>query len=539
MASFNLTSSIKTKLSFRFGMLIAIFMASVAFTFFTLNKTIYINNEINTVFTPSVKKVQDVKLLISNSKSLISTWIFVQSDNTNSEKVKLNKLIDSEYPLAKEELVKLSSYWNASDKASLDSVFVEVEGLFVEYKKVKTVLSTFDSYNDPMLIFEVTPMMQDQGSISLKFNQIIRDLDKIAVTQVKNSEAAILTMTSLLSRFKILIVLIAIGTIILGVFTTINTVRGLIKPITQVKEALVKMGNGEISETKLVVGKDELGEMSSALNYLSDGLKDTAAYADKIGNGDFNASFKPLSENDLLGNSLLEMGKKLKVLGEEDRKRNWVTAGLAKFADILRSSSEVSELSDEIISNIVKYLGANQGGIFLLKEEGNETVLELTACYAYERKKFLEKIIREGEGLLGQCLLEKDTIYLTEVPNDYIQITSGTGGANPNCIVIQPLIVNDEMVGVIELASFKVMDKFEMEFIKKLAENIAGVISNVKVNERTVHLLDEARTAQESMRSQEEELRQNLEELTATQEEMFRKEQEYLSRIKELESKVS
>ena len=174
-----------------------------------------------------------------------------------------------------------------------------------------------------------------------------------------------------------------------------------------------------------------------------------------------------------------------------------------------------------------------------MKEEGNETVLELTACYAYERKKFLEKIIREGEGLLGQCLLEKDTIYLTEVPNDYIQITSGTGGANPNCIVIQPLIVNDEMVGVIELASFKVMDKFEMEFIKKLAENIAGVISNVKVNERTVHLLDEARTAQESMRSQEEELRQNLEELTATQEEMFRKEQEYLSRIKELESKVS
>jgi hypothetical protein len=539
MTKFNIQSSIKTKLSFRFGVLLAIFMASVAFTFFTLNTTIYTNNEINTVFTPSVKKVQDIKLLISNSKSLISSWIFVQSDNNNPEKVKLNKLIDTEYPLAKEELLKLSTNWNVNDKASLDSVFLEVESLFGEYKKVKTVLSTFDSYNDPMLIFEVTPMMQEQGTISQKFNQIIKDLDKIAVTQVKNSETAILSMTTLLNRFKFFIIFIAIGTVILGVFITINTVRSLIKPITEVKDSLVKMGNGEISDTKLVVGKDELGEMSAALNYLSDGLKDTAAYADKIGNGDFNASFKPLSENDLLGNSLLEMGKKLKVLGEEDRKRNWVTAGLAKFADILRSSSEVSELSDEIISNIVKYLGANQGGIFLLKEEGNETVLELTACYAYERKKFLEKIIREGEGLLGQCLLEKDTIYLTEVPNDYIQITSGTGGANPNCIVIQPLIVNDEMVGVIELASFKVMDKFEMEFIKKLAENIAGVISNVKVNERTVHLLDEARTAQESMRSQEEELRQNLEELTATQEEMFRKEQEYLSRIKELESKVS
>jgi methyl-accepting chemotaxis protein len=316
---------------------------------------------------------------MSNSKSFISSWIFVQSDNTNSEKIKLNKLVDTEYPQAKEELLKLSAFWSANDKASLDSVFLEIDGLFVEYKKVKNVLSTFESYNDPMLIFEVTPMMQDQGSISLKFNQIIRDLDKITVTQVKNSQTAISNMTTLLNRFKFFIILIAIGTVILGVFTTINTVRGLIKPITEVKEALVKMGNGEISENKLIVGKDELGEMSAALNYLSDGLKDTAAYADKIGNGDFNASFKPLSDNDLLGNSLLEMGKKLKVLGEEDRKRNWVTAGLAKFADILRSSSEVSELSDEIISNIVKYLGANQGGIFLLKEEGSETVLELTA----------------------------------------------------------------------------------------------------------------------------------------------------------------
>jgi len=538
MASFNLKSSIKTKLSFRFGMLIAIFMACVGFTFYTLNKTIYINNEINTVFTPSVKKVQDMKLMISNSKSLISSWIFVQSDNTNADKVKLNKLMDVEYLSAKAELNKLSSYWSPNDKASLDSVFQEVEGLFAEYKKVKTVLSTFESYNDPMLIFEVTPMMQDQGAITIKFSEIIKDLDKIAVAQVQNSESASSNMTLLLNSFKAFIIFIAIATVILGVYTTINTVKGIVKPITEVKDALVMMGKGEISDNKLKVGSDELGEMSAALNYLSDGLKDTAAYADKIGNGDFNATFKPLSENDLLGNSLLEMGKKLKVLGEEDRKRNWVTAGLAKFADILRSSSDVKELSDQIISNIVKYLGANQGGIFLVKEEKGEVVLELTACYAYERKKFLEKIIKEGEGLLGQCLLEKDTIYLTEVPNDYIQITSGTGGANPNCIIIQPLIVNDEMVGVIELASFKVFDRFEIEFIKKLGENIAGVISNVKVNERTVHLLDEARTAQESMRSQEEELRQNLEELTATQEEMFRKEQEYLARIKELESKI-
>lgn len=538
MASFKLGSSIKTKLSLRFGTLILIFMGCVAFTFFTLNRSIKVNNEINTIYTPSVKRVQELKFLLNNSKSLVSSWIFVQSDNTNGEKVKLNQLMDKDYPKAKEDLKKSAVSWSPEDRASLDSVFSKIDGLLADYNFVKSTLSSFESYNDPMLTFQVTPMLGDQGSITTKYNAIVKDLDKIAVTQSNNAELASNNMTGLLRWFKVIIVIIAIGTLILGIFLTVNTLNNLTKPINQVKNALVKMGEGDISEEKLKVDSDEIGEMSAALNYLSEGLRSTAAYADKIGNGDFNASFIPLSEKDVLGNSLLEMGKKLKVLSEEDKKRNWVTAGLAKFADILRASADVARLSDDIIVNLIKYLGVNQGGIFLVKEHDGANVLEMVACYAYERKKHLHKIIQEGEGLLGQCLLEKDTIYLTEVPNEYVQITSGMGGTNPNCIVIQPLIVNDEMVGAIEIASFKVLDKFEIDFIKKLSENIAGVISNVKVNERTVRLLDEARSAQEAMRAQEEELRQNLEELSATQEEMQRKEQEYLHRISFLEEKV-
>jgi GAF domain-containing protein len=232
------------------------------------------------------------------------------------------------------------------------------------------------------------------------------------------------------------------------------------------------------------------------------------------------------------------MGKKLKIIGEEDRRRNWVTVGLAQFSDILRSSNDLKILCETILSSLIKYLGANQGGIFLVNEtDGQETYLELVACYAYDRKKFLEKKIHVGEGLVGQCLLEKDTIYLTDVPDNYVQITSGTGAATPRCIVIQPIKINDEIVGVFEIASFNVLDKYEMEFLSKLSESVASVVSSVKVNERTVKLLEESRINQESMRSQEEELRQNLEELNATQEEMRRKELEYIDKIALLEQR--
>jgi GAF domain-containing protein len=128
-----------------------------------------------------------------------------------------------------------------------------------------------------------------------------------------------------------------------------------------------------------------------------------------------------------------------------------------------------------------------------------------------------------GEGLVGQCYLERDIIFMTNIPKEYINITSGLGEATPNCLLIVPLIVNDKINGVMELASFKKFQEHEVEFIKKLAENIASIIDNAKVSEQTKSLLVQSIQQSEMMRAQEEEMRQNMEELVATQEEIQRK----------------
>jgi GAF domain len=229
----------------------------------------------------------------------------------------------------------------------------------------------------------------------------------------------------------------------------------------------------------------------------------------------------------------LELTQKLNLirdqLKEDDMKekhRTWSTTGLAQIGDILRASnSSTTELYDSIIRFVVKYTESNQGGLFIFNEENEQhNYLELAACYAFERKKFLQKRVDIGEGLVGQCFIEGERIYLLDVPTEYITITSGLGGSNPSSLLLVPMKVNEKIYGVIELASFRKFERFEVELVEKLAESIASTISTVRTNESTRVLLEKTQQQTEEMRAQEEEMRQNMEELEATQEEMRRKE---------------
>jgi PAS domain S-box-containing protein len=256
-----------------------------------------------------------------------------------------------------------------------------------------------------------------------------------------------------------------------------------------------------------------------------DSVKSLSAFIESISAGNFSVDLQLDGENNL-SSTLLNMRDKLRENADNDRKRNWSTSGLAQIGEILRShNSSITELYDNIIRFIVKYTKSNQGGLFLLNDDNEaDKHLELVACYAFERKKFLQKKVAAGEGLIGQCYLEAQRIYLAEVPQEYISITSGLGGSNPNALLIIPLKVNEKIYGVLELATFGKYQDYEIELVEKLAETIASTISSVRINESTRILLEKTQQQAEEMRAQEEEMRQNMEELEATQEEMRRKE---------------
>lgn len=351
------------------------------------------------------------------------------------------------------------------------------------------------------------------------------------------------------ARHNLLISIIVgiVGLFILGIL--IWFISGYItNPIKYTTKVLQKLAMGDLENiSKLKIStKDELQDMADSMNTLMDGLKHTADFARKIGEGDLNTQYNVLSDKDTLGHALLEMRTSLKNAEdeqarrqEEEDKQNWTTEGLALFGDILRQDNDnIKQLSFNIMKNIIEYTEATQGCIYIRKEDDNEDVFELTSAIAYDRKKLLKNVIRPGDGLVGRVVHEKLTIYITDIPNDYVKITSGLGSTNPRAILIVPLILNDRVFGALELVSFKEFESHKIKFIEKVAESIASTIASTKTTERTNRLLKESQFQREELSSQEEEMRQNLEELKATQEEAARRENEVNALIDALGSTV-
>ena len=215
-------------------------------------------------------------------------------------------------------------------------------------------------------------------------------------------------------------------------------------------------------------------------------------FVEKIRLGQTDAQYE-IREGDEIGKALINLRDELKrskaeedARKNEDEQRHWITEGIAKFGAILRENiGDLEKLSNEVIMNLVKYVNAQQAGFFILVDNNGEKYFNMTASYAYGRTKYPDKKIEWGEGLVGECAIEKKTIFVPEAARDYVKITSGLGKANPRTLVIVPLKFNDEIYGVVETASFIVYQPFEIEFIERVAESIASTISNVNINLRT------------------------------------------------------
>ncbi|MDF1546783.1 MAG: cache domain-containing protein [Bacteroidales bacterium] len=332
-------------------------------------------------------------------------------------------------------------------------------------------------------------------------------------------------------------ILIAIIGILLFSIITLIIAQRLTIPLKQTTSILKDLDKGIIDFSKKlkVRSRDELAEMGRSLNNLMDTLYKTAEFAKKIGQGDFNAQYKSLSEHDVLGNALVDMQKNLQVGQEQDeinqlerRKITWAQDGLSELGEVLRNSTEKFEdYLLNILSQIIRYVKAEQGAIFLLNNDNPvHQYLELRSAYAYNKKKALESQMEIGEGLVGRCFQEKEVIYMTNIPEGYTFVSSGLGGHEPRCLFLMPLLFEDEPFGVIELASLHELADYEIEFLKSIGERVASSVSVTAKNVQTKELLEQYRIQSEELHSREQMLQENLKELQKIQEDASTKEKE-------------
>ncbi|MBR4441335.1 MAG: Cache 3/Cache 2 fusion domain-containing protein [Bacteroidales bacterium] len=334
----------------------------------------------------------------------------------------------------------------------------------------------------------------------------------------------------------IIIALVAGGLLTAMIFVFLNS--QFFRLFNKIRNSVELISQGELPEKDLNPSALEPKEIAELEKYVADIVtvkNQRIKCIEKISNGDFESPEEIKPGTDSEADLLADLRKKLTIKSQENRKRleeeehsDWVNAGITKFIEILRFHGQDRQvLAYNIISNIVKYLNANQGAIYFTNEENPEHVtLDMAACYAYEKQKLIQGSFSTDEGLLGRAYHENRIINLTELPENYIKIVSGLGGAQPANLVIVPLIFNNKNSGMIEIASFKVFLPHEITFLERIAESIASAISGLKISERTESLLQKSQEQSKLMKIQEVEMRRNLAELRRLKEDAENKDTE-------------
>jgi methyl-accepting chemotaxis protein len=340
-----------------------------------------------------------------------------------------------------------------------------------------------------------------------------------------------------------------IGLLFLGIILYFIA-RNITRPLTRISNMLKELAAGKINtKTHLKVKtKDEIGSISHDVNGLKDSLGRTAMFATEIGKGNLDAEFEKLSDDDVIGKALLDMRESLREAKEEDLKRQradeiqkWITNGIARINEIMRQHSELDQLAYAVVKYIVDALKANQGAFYVLTDaeagvDIEDVTFEAVTALAWGRKKPLHRQIKMGETLIGRAAYEQTSLYMTEIPENYVNITSGLGKANPRSLLIVPLMLNEEVMGILEVISFHELEKYQIEFVEKAGESIASTIASVKISQRTARLLDQTKSQAGELTEKEEELRQQMEEMQATQEEASKRQAEMSGMITAINS---
>jgi signal transduction histidine kinase/HAMP domain-containing protein/CheY-like chemotaxis protein len=257
-------------------------------------------------------------------------------------------------------------------------------------------------------------------------------------------------------------------------------------------------------------------------------------------------------ELDELKQNMNQMISNLRETTERNQEQDWLKTNLAKFTQMLQGQKDLESISSLIMNELTPLVSAHHGAFFILDDAGEQPTLSLIASYAYDTRRQTKARFSLGEGLVGQAALEKKQILVQDVPDDYIEISSGLGAAPPRNIVILPILFEGEVKAVIELASFLPFNQIHRSFLDQLAVSLGVVLNMIQTSMRTEELLVQSQKLTQELQSSSSELQQQQDELKRSNaelgnqartlqdsEEKLRQQQEELRHVnEELEEKA-
>ena len=261
--------------------------------------------------------------------------------------------------------------------------------------------------------------------------------------------------------------------------------------------------------------KDLTDNVNQLAANLTTQVRAIAEVATAVTKGDLTRSIKVEASGEVaaLKDNINEMIRNLKEQTLKNSEQDWLKTNLAKFSRMLQGQKDLLTVGRLILSELAPVVTAQHAVFYILDSAGDIPELSLLANYAHQGVRAVGRKLQLGEGLVGQCAIEKQKILLTNVPPDYVRISSGLGDAAPQNIIVLPVVFEGQVKGVLELASFERFNPTHQTFLDQLTESIGIVLNTIEANMRTEDLLKQSQSLAQELQSRQEELQNTNQEL--------------------------
>ncbi len=286
--------------------------------------------------------------------------------------------------------------------------------------------------------------------------------------------------------------------------------------------------------------------LTENVNQLAENLttqvRNIADVASAVTKGDLTQMIRVEAKGEVeeLKDTINQMIANLKQTTLRNQEQDWLKSNLAKFTQMLQGQKDLNTVTRRILSELAQVVNAQKGMFYILEQDENfkNQRLKLFAAYAFGEEVKTQKEFALGEGLVGQCAVEKERILLTNVPKNYTKISSGLGKASPLNLIVLPVLFEKEIKAVIELASFDTFSETHLDFLSQLTESIGIVLNTIEANTRTESLLVQSQSLTEELRRTNEELQDKAHLLVKQKEEVEAKNKEVEEARLSLEEKA-
>ncbi len=326
------------------GFAVLIILTSIAFvlTNITLNDSKGKTDTVVGQLAPSVAELKELNLLIQRSGTDITQWMFNSSTSSDiAFREDLSKIIETKYPKQKEVLQEISKDWSEDEKKRLKGIFLRIESIFRLYKTdIMSQLLQSDDYQDALKT-SVARISYEDSQVSL--NSLYKELNSLIDVKQNAAESVKNEMFESFNFLQHFVQLLGLTLVIGGIFIALFTTQSITRPISKLKKMLLSMGRGVLPKERIRASGDEIGEMGSALNELIQSMHQTTEFAQETGSGNFDAVYKPLSEEDTLGYSLIKMRDNL-----AENERSLEKKVQERTEEVVRQKEEIEHKNSEL-----------------------------------------------------------------------------------------------------------------------------------------------------------------------------------------------